>query len=271
MKNNIKKIISSIFIISVPFFFANNIMAYEDLNSLYNTDPFLMWKKITVSLYVQLVSYEQYDKWHKVRIEWYNNDGFWKKDVYNNTVSFDKKGKAKIDIEIDPSNFDISKKLMFKIYVDDLFLGQIKKNVVQIWSYISDNTKYLVDAEEWWKKYTIDDFIDVKEAQTEENKINKKIDEYKKNLLGYTDIKNYVILENWKLNSNLLPFSMNNLACDLKEPDLVYVEDKLNIKIDRQSVILDYPCRDWMLDLHALITIIKAYNWNSDLLKEYTK
>jgi len=242
-----------------------NTNAWNGLNDLFNTNKELLWKKIFVPLNIKVVDYSFYWTYKNVRVvisDWFNVVTVYNKDteIWNDWL-------INLLINIDPTKLNINKNIIFKVYVNNELYSVLRKNIIKGSAIASANTQNIVDSH--WKVISIDNLLLKNDLYNSEQLINQKINKYKDGLLKKTDIQNYVILKNGKLDYSDLPFSMNNLACDIKESDLSYLEQKLNINIDRTKIVYDYPCKDWMTDLDSLIKIIKAYNKDSTLIKNY--
>jgi len=256
----IKKIVSSLSLFILVFF---NVFGYTDLNQFLNEK--LPWQLIWIPFTIKLTDYSKYDDYNHVKIV--ANDGLNETTVFNKDVYFNKYGEANILVLIDPSQFNIDTNILFKIYINGNISWQIKSFVLGIKWLFSDDTNMLITDS--WKIYTIENFLTKKYLDDNYQKLLDKINKYKKWLLSKFEIQNYIMLKDWKIDYKLLPFSMNNLACNIKEKDLQRIEKKLWIHIDRTKIVYDLPCKDWMTDLHSLITIIKAYNQDPNLLDNY--
>jgi len=220
---------------------------------------------IFVPINIKVVDYSIYGTYKKIMIKAY--DWFTEKTIYNKQTFIQKDGMVNILVSINPSDFDINKDIMFKTYIGNELYSSIRKNIIEWKSIASWNTKSIVSS--YWKITTIDNLLLKNKMYSNFDAIDKKIDKYKTWLLSKSNIQNYVILKNGKLDFSVLPFSMNNLACNIKEADLSYIEERLGISIDRTKIVYNSPCKDWMMDLDALLKVVRAYNNDPSLIKNY--
>jgi len=266
-----KKQISLLSMFLLIFFILFNLLwrtnAYNSLTDLFQTDNNLIWKSILVPLSIKLTDYNLYWNYVNIKIELY--DWFNKVEAFNDNVKVQDNWLVNILVSVDPTKLNLNKNIVFKIFIDNNLIWQISKQVIAGASLATQNAKKIID--DYGKVISIDNLLLKTDYEDNLSKIEEKINKYKKRLLSKTDIKNYVMLKNGKLDFSLLPFSMNNLACNIQEPDLKYIEDNLWINIDRTKVVYNMPCADWMTDLHILLKIIRAYNQDDNLLKNYSE